>query len=666
MNHRPDGTEDHSAEVSPRPSNRRVPALPNLFRFAPVALLFGALASGSALPAAELPSDCMPVSEVRVGMKGQAFSVYEGFELSTYEIEVIGIEHGALTGSAMILARVEGPGLEDHGIVAGMSGSPVYIDGRVVGAIAWGWSFSYHPLAGITPIEHMLTLWDDLEAVPAEGRARRRAGGAGGGGGSAVPASAGWDWRSDWDRYRSRLEVSEPARPLVFRPESPGVRDLIGDQPLELRPLSAPVFVTGASAANITRLKNYFSSRGLDVMEAHSSAGSGVPSAGEPSPPFRNGSAVGVPFVVGDMSIASMGTVTYVRGDSLLAFGHPMFFEGSVEAPMSHAYVFQYMQSYNRSFKLSEMREIVGTIWQDRQFAIGGRVGRQPERIDVHVKTGGDGAAWPREFDYSVWEDEDMLPLMASISMEESYLASVSGSGEVTADLHYTIRMAEGEPIRKSLRTASRSGASFEFFFMMLQDLFLLTGNPFEPVDLVGIDIELDVRDGYNHEELVRAEPRYLEHEPGDTVELDTVWRPFRGPERESRISLDLPGDLDPGGYVIHIADASTASRIDQRREAGRFDPRNKAETVDLVRRFYYPRNRLRVYLLRPDVALGLRGDSFAGAPASVAGVMTASAPERMQSLVIGEPVIVRDIELEYPVAGSASILIEVSSRVSR
>ncbi|MBI1784746.1 hypothetical protein HYR69_06335, partial [Candidatus Sumerlaeota bacterium] len=136
-----------------------------------ILLLLGldAASLGSAADSApKLPPDCMPLSEIKAGMTGEARSVIHGFDPASYKVEIIGVEMGALPGSAMILAKLEGEGLEKHGIVAGMSGSPVYIGGRVIGAVAYGWSFSYKPIAGITPIEHMMSLWDDLDQPPSD------------------------------------------------------------------------------------------------------------------------------------------------------------------------------------------------------------------------------------------------------------------------------------------------------------------------------------------------------------------------------------------------------------------------------------------------------------------------------------------------------------------
>ncbi len=626
-----------------------------LFQAAAAILLFLSLVFVSPSQAQEgvkLPDDCMPLSEIRIGMKGEALSVVQGFEPSVYKVEIIGIEQGALPGSSMILSRLEGPRLEKHGIVAGMSGSPVYINGKCIGAVAYGWSFSYVPIAGITPIEHMLTMWDELDRpVDVAGTTSERAG---------ASSETAWDWRADWKRYLEETGEDHKPEPIKIKLESPGASQALGVDTLEMIPLSAPFFSSGASKSSVARLQKFFASRGLELFEAGSGAGSNA-SPAEASPPLRGGSTIAIPLLTGDTTIASMGTVTYRSGDKLLAFGHPMFGEGKSHAPMGPGYVFDYLQSYMRSFKLGEAREIVGTIRQDRTFAIGGVFGETPERVEMTVKVGGGAATRPRSYKFSVWEDRDFMPQLVAMALDSAVASSVSEAGEATGKFNYTIRLADGDRIEKGVVATTRMSIGFEFAMAVLEDLFMLEMNPFKRADLDSIEATMEVEHDFHRDVLIRVTPRYTTLKPGQTLELDTVWRPFRAAEYMKRIAVKIPEKLQKGTYIVHLADAFGTESVDERHEPTGFRATNYEETLRLVKRLHYPSNRLTAFLYEPDMSLGVKADALEGMPDSMAGLVAATTPGEWQSLAVGRQLSRETTDFENPIAGRASLAINVT-----
>lgn len=622
--------------------------------------------------ASELPDDCMALADVRIGMIGEARTVAQGFDPEPLRVEIIGIEKGALAGSAMILARVEGPYLEKHGIVAGMSGSPVYIDGKIIGALAYGWSFSYRPIAGITPIESMLSIWDDLDETtdPAADAHAASASGASSSKRSASLSLRGWDWASQWDQYQASIFGRDNSRtPMRVLPPRPTIKDprsygLDIDSPITLEPMTTPLFVSNISAGSYELLENFLSSRGLHLFGAGSSAGSNL-SPDVPSPEIVPGSAIGVPFMTGDVTLAGIGTVTYRRGNRLLGFGHPMFFQGAVDVPLSHAYIFGYMQSYATSFKLGEVREIFGSIRQDRQFAIGGVFGPGPERLDLRIAVGGEAASNPHTYNFSVWEDRNFTPILtALIAVGEAFRGSISAGGDLTATCHYTIDLADGTRIEKHLINSSRQSTSTPFSMALLRDLFMLTDNPYRMANVESITMEIDARPVYGFKSLIKAQPRYRSVRPGDDLLIDMIWEPYRGERHSETLRVELPDDIRPGAYVIHIADSGVAQRIDTMHKPGQFAPRDYAETIALAKRLNYPDNRLSVYLFRPELSVGLYSETFEGLPGSIGDLMEASAPSEIKSPVIGRLISKRKIDYSMPINGSSSFTIEVAHHI--
>lgn len=626
-----------------------------LIRLLAVATIFAM--GGMPAKAGDLPADVMPLSEVKAGMKGEAYSVVHGFELSRYEVEILGIERGGLPGTDMILATVEGPGIGQHGIVAGMSGSPVYIDGKIIGAVAYGFQFAYRPIAGITPIEAMLPMLDMLEE-PEEQTA-------GAPGQRTSGPAFGWDWSPAWEAYAGYEAVPGREQGFSLKPTAPELVKVVGSDPLQMVPLHAPFYVSGLSGSVGPELKSFFAARGLSLMPMGSSAGSNEAPA-EPSPPMVAGSALAIPIMTGDLTISAVGTATYRSGNKILGFGHPGFSRGEMNAPMAQASIITYMQSYALSFKLAESRELVGSVTQDRRFGIGGVFGEPPPRIDVQVKVGGGAANPAQTYNYSVWQDRDFAPMFAMVALSESIGAATAPGGEVTGECTYRIRLADGREIVKTDRSASQGGLGVRFARPLMQDMFLLMRNPFEQADVESIQVEVQIDPGFGADELLSAKPRYDRLESGDSLVVETRWRPYRGAEYDRTLTLDLSDELKPGTYVVHLADAATAQRIDQIHNRGQFRPRNFEQLLELTRALDYPDHEFRVYVFEPALGMSLQGEPVEAIPGSILTLLARSTSSHLADPVIGRVIQTETFDSDKPLGGSATFLIEIAPYLPR
>ncbi|MBI3735008.1 hypothetical protein HY256_00650, partial [Candidatus Sumerlaeota bacterium] len=521
--------------------------------------------------------------------------------------------------------------------------------------------FSYKPIAGITPIEHVMSLWDDLDQPPSDSAGKANsAKGAG-----ATRSSSAWDWRADWNQYLAPDQIESKPQTVSFRPQSSATVEAVGSDQVEMVPLNTPFFVSGVPGGSMPRLKSFFAARGLDLFDAGSSAGSNTEPK-EPAPPMVGGSSLAVPLMTGDLTIASIGTVTYRSGDKLLAFGHPMFSNGRSHAPMAHSYVFDYLQSYMRSFKLGEARELVGTIRQDRAFAIGGVFGPIPRFVPIEIGIGGAGASNPRSYHFMVWDDRDFMPQLAATTIDAALASSVAESGEVSAECRYTIRLTQGDKIERTIRASSRAGVGMNFFMSLMQDMFMLSANPFGQIEVAGVESKIEVKPGFRKDVLMRVNPRYTNLRPGDTLQLDTVWRPYRGEEYTKSLNLKIPQNLDDGMYVIHLADSGAAEAVEERSEPTAFRMTDAGEIVKVMKKLDYPENRLTVYLFEPDLSVGVRNDALLGLPDSIAGVVSSTAPAELQSFAIGRKLASQSEDFEAPIVGRASLMINVRRYVPR
>lgn len=627
-----------------------------------------------------LPADCMSSDQVRPGMIGEGRTVFKGYKVEPFKVEILGVQHNALPGCNMILARLYGPYLDKHGVVAGMSGSPVYVNGKIIGAVAYGWSGAYEPYCGITPIEQMWTVFQAIGTGKAgEGR---EAGGesAASGGASAGGALGAWDWQSAWRAYQGRLGgkkgtggagggfsataaggglgASVGAGEGSFRPTLPALAGKKG----EMRPLAAPLYLSGASAASERLLRNFFAGEGVELMGGGVMAGSGGGGGAgdEKAPPLEHGSAIGVPILSGDLSLSGVGTVTYVKGDKLIAFGHPMFFRGATAAPMANAYIFGFMESYERSFKLGDVRDEIGTIDQDRQFAIGGRVGGTPPRLPITVNIHGSAASRPRPFNFSCWKNRSYVPMMTAVAMQEAFASSVAETGELSAEVRYTITLADGRKIEKRFHETTRETLLDGPLMSVLFDLFVLMENPYEQAEIARVEADIAVEPGFRQELLVSARLDRPTCLAGETVNVVARLRPWRGPEYERTIPVAVPAGLAPGSYVLHVADSVAALRIERAHHPERYLPRDFNGVVELTQQANVPDDELRLYLFEPALDLNLDGQQMGNLPSSMATLIQSTAPAQLQQQSVGRLLDAQTLHAGQALAGAAALTVQV------
>lgn len=616
-------------------------------------LLWGSLARAAQEP---LPDDCMPSDQIRPGMIGEGRTVFKGFKVETFKAEILGVQHNAMPGCNIILAKLESPWLEKHGVVAGMSGSPVYVNGKIIGAVAYGWSFAYQPYCGITPIEHMWSVWQSIGQPGLTEQSSHRAG-------SDAITSEPWDWQSAWKTFQQSLDGGSSHQGLAgnssaagFQPDLPalaGVKEA-------MHPLWSPLYLSGASPKTEKMLHNFFAARGIELMGSGTLAGSGGGSSDEPAPPIENGSALGVPILSGDLSLSGIGTVTYRKGDKLIAFGHPMFFQGGIAAPMAQAYIFGFMQSYERSFKLGDVREVIGTIDQDRLFAIGGKIGAAPARVPITVQISGPGVSRPRTYHFSCWKSKDFLPMMSATATQEAFNASVSDGGELTADLNYHIILADGRTIEKHFHESSKGSLIDSPLSSLLFDMFLLSENPFHEANVRSIDVSMKVNPGIHQDAFIGARLEHTAYKAGDQAHVIGRFRPWRDQEYDRDFYFDLPKELRPGTYVLHLADSSGALRVEKANHPERFMPRDFNGIIQFVQQMAVADDELRLYLIEPSTDINLNGYAMGQIPSSTEMLIQNTAPPQLQLQTVGKLISSSTQRMPSAVFGTQSLMVQV------
>lgn len=540
----------------------------------------------------------MPVSDVKPGMKGYAVTVFSGEKTDRFEIEVVDVVHDYLPKQDAILFRSPDPRMVHSGIVGGMSGSPIYIDGKLVGALAYGYRFNKDPMGGITPISNMLAV-DKLPFRP-EAMVRPKVGQ-----GTTRAGTTGW--------ADAILGLGVSPLPPRRRPQE--LSDMGG-----LVPLGAPMSVSGFGPA-ATRLL----AEELDVLPVRGGSGKGQGEASAEPKKWAPGDSVSVVLIRGDNSAAPNGTVTWVggkRGERLLAFGHPMFDAGPSNLPIADARVHTIISSVERSVKLSSPLTTRGTMIQDRQAAISLRTDLVAPMIPVTTRLfAAEAEIGERVYSSEVAEGVSLTPSLIAGLLVDAAEEGASDSTEVMAVIDHTIGI-------ETSRGPRSITISDEYFFERGLDLRslgrsrgilvlrALLDNQHEVARIRSV--EQSVRLTYGAEVEMIEEVRLAQGEvrAGELVALDVTLRAHRGERRRERVDLRIPEDAGDQEIQIHLVGGDYVRPY-------RPMPNNLDDVVDTLEAAY-PARSLVVSIYREDEGLSTRHGLLDEVPSSILETLAA------------------------------------------
>jgi hypothetical protein len=471
-------------------------------------------------PAASPP--IMTVDDVRPGMKGVAYTVFQGAKVETMGVEVLGVLKNMLGPKGdLVLVRLQGEKAEYTGVVAGMSGSPVYIDGKMLGAISYRiGSFSKEPIAGVTPISQMLEISEFDKSVPGQD-----------------PVSA---------KLAGPEKTSGPGL---------GTAD-IQSYGQFLQPIDAPFVFDGFSESTLKQFAPKLAAAGIvPVMGAGGSSDQKQPE------PLVPGSAVSAVLVRGDMDVAATCTVTYVDQDHLLACGHPLTQYGMVDLPMTKANVVATLASPLNSFKIVNTTEPVGAFVQDRHTGILGRFNREPQMIPVTLSI--HSASGPKEYHYEVLNNAKLTPVMMMATVFNALMGMNQYGEETTYRMNGRIHVNGYPDVRlNNMFSPIDSAPTAYSVAMALGDHFgRIYDNPFQAPKIAGVNLEFDLERDRHAAVLENARTDVTEARPGDEITIEAVLRPYRGDRIVRRIPVRVPTSVPKGTLRILVSDAETLDR---------------------------------------------------------------------------------------------------------
>lgn len=567
-----------------------------------------ALVASVSLASAARAADVLPLDQVRPGMKGVGRTVFEGSRVEDFQVEIIGVLENIGPKQSMILARLVGGPLEKTGVMAGMSGSPVYIDGKLVGAVAYGFPFSKETIAGITPFAEMV----DLTRLETPRAASTRFKAPMGASGLAAPLDA----RALADALR------RPLQSIAL--ESASWRG--GQMPSRvsggvLSPLALPLVFSGFDAATFDWARGLFSSLGFAPVMGTGHAGSVPPTL----PDLQAGGPVGISLMEGDLDLSATGTVTHIEGDRVYAFGHPFYNLGPTQFPMKKAYVYSVFPSLYQSWKISVPDgDTVGTIEQDRATAVAGRLGRTPRMIPVEVRLGTSGGQ-ERRFSFRMVEDELFSPVLAYVGLASVLQAHERNYGTSTIHVDARVSLADGRRVRvEDLFTQEQP--AMQAAGLVAAPLAFLMANDFQRVTVDKLEVDVTSQETTQTAALQRA---WIERSgpvrPGSVVPLKVQLRTWRGDTRTEVIPVAIPASAPAGSYTVLVADGATITAMEQREMRQPFVPKDLDQ---LIRAINGLRRNNYVYarLLRTDDGAIVGGEYLQSLPPSVLSVLGGSA----------------------------------------
>jgi hypothetical protein len=606
-----------------------------------ITALLGLLAFLSVgLPAA---TTSFPVDELKPGMVGVGKTVFQGDQLQDFKVHILGVLRNVIgTRRNLILAKLEGGPLADTGVIAGMSGSPVYIDGRLVGAVSYSLGqFSKEPIAGITPIDEMIEATSQVAPRRPATRVALQM--------PLTPENMRESLRQAFSWVGPFAE--NPNDVQVF---GNGLDASVGTM---LRPIATPLTVGGFDASVIDPLLSAFREQGFLPMMA--GAGGQEPAAAVRNQPLRPGDPVGVALVTGDLEFGATGTVTEVDGTRVYAFGHPFYGLGPTQFPMTRAYVHAILPSLFSSSKLASTGAIIGTVQQDRATAIAGTLGSGPALIPINLKLTSDRGT-TKTFKMSIVNDQLFTPLLAYVSI----LNTLSSYERQNGAASYTVRGSAmvkkyGKVDFEDLFTGDTPSIGAATY--VVGPINFLLRNAFEDVDIEGLDLEIDASEQAKTATLERVWIDGNRPKPGSTVTLKALMRTYRGEEITRSVPVEIPANAS-GSVSIMVADGTRLGQMEAREL--QLQPLQTRDLAQMIRVLNQARknNRLYVRLVTPDAGAVVKGESLSSLPPSVLAVMESDRNggsfKPLRAALLGQ----WEITTDHAVSGSRTLTLSLDN----
>ena len=541
--------------------------------------------SSSRRASAQDENSTFPLSDVKPGLKGVVYTIFEGDKIEKVDLVVIGVLPNALGPKQdVILVQLLGDKAEHSGVAAGMSGSPVYFDGKLAGALSLKiGAFNKEAIGGVTPIQNMLDV------------ARS----------SNMPAAAA-EPNSPADSPAVQIPL-----PAEITPTAAGAAEPF------LIPIETPVISAGLYPQTIAQFGPQLSALGMTTMAG------GSAEASPEDADLKPGDMVGIDLVRGDLSMSDGCTVTSVQGDRVLACGHPLFAYGSVQMPMSRAHVVMTLASSQASTKIITTGGTIGTLTQDRQAAIMGKLGPGPSMIPVNVALTTPDAQ--KNFHFEVVESPQLTPVLVALATYNGIVGTPAYGEGYTLQMDATIAVKGHTPVQLDDLFAPNDLPIPTGFFVAtaLQGAFArIYANPYEIPRISGVTVHVNALVDRRWSMIDSAWMEKTEVHPGETVPVKVLLRPYRGAPFIQEIPVTVPVQSSRGDLTLVVSDADFLNRNVQAAAGASAQLPGLEELIKLVNRDHR-NDRLYATLIQPTPTMLVEDKELPNAPASEINILS-------------------------------------------
>jgi len=572
------------------------------------------------------PKTMMSLAEIEPGMQAVGKSVFSGVEITEFNLEILGVLPKLDLGKDIILARIiDGPIVERHtGVLGGMSGSPVYIDGKLIGAISLGWLFEKEAITGISSIEAM------LEAFEGE---------------STSQANARTEGVMVGGRYVTQVAVVSPWQAAN--------QPFIDEQTLAMSPVTPLVYCSGFAAEGMAQLSKFFGNFGIEPLQGPGAMSNPVDTELVP------GAALGVQLAAGDFDITSVGTLTYREGDTILAFGHPLLELGDVAFPMTTAWVHEFVPSYQRGNKLASAMKPVGTVTRDCGWSVAGVVGELPTLIPIAIEITDLDRNLTKSYNVQVAQQRLLAPQVVMSVVLSAVTAGYDSSREGTVRLSYTVEGAKGATIQRSDTWPHPGMPDFTVITSLMEAFSILTDNRFEPQEIKSVSVKAALE---SVDRIATIEKVYTDQtvaKAGEKLTVHVVLRPQGGQRFEEVVELPVPIETPSGAAYVVVGGGLYAWTL--RARMGMLLPEFEA-LQDIIDEYQSleENTELLVGLGLPTLSIGVGRSRLMNVPSALTTVLVASPRTDLSAARSGH---LETVDTEYAVDGYETLIIPTVDR---
>ncbi|HEV8159884.1 MAG TPA: SpoIVB peptidase S55 domain-containing protein [Pyrinomonadaceae bacterium] len=532
--------------------------------------IFGQTQAKSDLKTANIKTPAVqffPLSELKEGMRGTARTVFRGSEPEEFQVEILGIVPGAVGPKQdMIVGRISGGSADRTSVFAGMSGSPVYIDGKLVGAISYSFPFSKEPICGITPIAQMLDIFEQKQNLKMKAKEPRA---------FSFAELASIDWKPN---FPNNATVSSSI--LANASANSPLNALLGQS---FQPIATPISFSGFSQETLNRFAPQLVSVGLFPVSAVGGAARISPLKVADEATLQGGASVSMQLTRGDYSLAASGTVTMRDGYKIYAFGHPFLSLGTSDLPMSESSVVTVIPSVANSFKLAVPSAMVGTMTQDRATGVFGKLGQSPKMIPVKInlETSRNGQ---ETLNFEVVKDEFLTPLLLNMTVYNSIVANERGLGDSMIELKGEIKLKNQQTVKLERRFTGMQASQIAASSVAVPVNALLDSR-FDNVEITEINLNLSSSDGSKTATLERIALDRTEVKAGETFEVQAFVRTDTGKVFSQKIPVQIPSDTPSGKLLVTVADGGSLQYASASRQFVPKDLKELVKTINEIRK---------------------------------------------------------------------------------